>query len=74
MSVDWNNCDACWETYPDCNWMTTECENYTFCSRCVDYNDFNEAWKLDEDWLIKKEFFNIKEKIVTKTEIEITFN
>lgn len=70
MWVDWDVCIACWETYPDCSSMTTECENYTFCEGCVDYDEYKAAGKLNEDWLIKKEFFEVKEveETIIKTE------
>ena len=65
MSVCWESCDGCNWTYCDCgDYTITECENYCFCMDCIDYYKAKNEGKLNEDWMLKKEFYEIKKKMV----------
>ena len=69
MGICYYSCDNCGECYADC-WdnVTTECEDYTFCDNCVSEYELNIEEKLNDEWLLKKEFYNIKEVKTIKKE------
>lgn len=70
MGVDWNVCDHCDETYPDCwDMATTEDYEFSFCWSCVDRYDLYNKDKCNENGEIKKEFYEVKEIKIIKREI-----
>ena len=65
MWMTFSICDYCEEPYNDCEDSShTECENYHICETCSNELDLHNEDKLNEEGLLKKEFYEVKKKTI----------